>query len=824
MLVAAGGLLWSSEAQTAEAAAEGSALFLPSGYEQYLALEKPVDVAMSEEHIAIADGASLYLYDREAGVYTLYRHKVQSQEQEQEVNISKVQFTPDGRLFFSDADSHLFLYDFGKGTAAMQSNVICATFFIDGDTLYAASVTNTDTSLYAFDHRKPGLDFSQDARRIGVISNSVKTPCLFVLDGVLYSAADGIVHYCAPPWDKPIPLTLAGKTSVQNLTSVAVFGGNVYYTVSGSTSSEEDGLYRAVLDESSELILAGSGYNALTVYGGNLYCVKGNTVRELKEEDGKLLPTGYEIASSSDSVNRLSGAKDTVRARDLLVTSDCGNERVSVCDLSTGKYSILDTGAASHVATDGDVIAASVGNTVKLYRYGEKTPYYEHTAANNVTGISVVFGRCYYVSEHHYGVAEEGFEEFTRSNSPTALTSDVFGNLYVADQQLHVTKYTEAEFLDPEAEGTPAQYSDADGTVTELRLPEGYLSLRADFDGNLYYLYENALYCNGARIKPADTGEYVYRKEGSPLPQPVSFALGYEDNGIYFQYGDYIVLDGNVTFPTLSTILSVGAHKDVFSTPNGETVSLTDVRAGATGIGVDAGGLGNETPYFPYAGYARTTGGRAVVLCRRDKFCFTALYENYEYKVALFRAEDCTDVSPEWSPSAPKTQYVTSEVALSYFPCLTQPLTIERLPRATEVTVYGTLQSAGFEFAYVLCGEKWGYLPINYLTESSPIPPEAEEYYIGYLKASDEGVTFHSAVGDLLVKDETVVKVYEKSNGLCRVTFEKDGVEYYTEVTKNMLRTGNPDTLRISLIIVLSVVAVGIVTAYIVFLPRRKKD
>ncbi len=801
------------------AEAEPSAeLFLPGSFEQYLPLEHPADVAMNDSYIVVADGSSLYIYDKDAAAYERYDHLVQTLGGLEPRNITKIGFTSDGRLFFSDQDTHLFLYGFATKEAQIQSEIPCSTFLIDGDTLYTAAVANGRTTFLAFPHRG-GISYDR-SRTIGSLDASTSiSPHLFVLDGVLHCAVNSMVYLYRdngvtfePSW-KP----LAGEEIVQDLTSVAVLGGKIYYTVNGAIQSR-NGLYTTTLEGGATLLLPGDGFNALSVYREKLYCVKGATVRELETDGTAMRYTGYEIAADSDSPNRLAQAGDTVRARDLIVTADCGNARLSVYNTRTGEFGVLDSGVANCVATDGYVIAAGVGSSVLLYRYGEETPYYVHTTANAVTGVAVVFGRCYYVTEHHYGVAEEGAVEITRANSPTALTSDVYGNLYVADQQNRVLRYTEEEFFDRDFESGELM---TDG----WQLPGGYRSLRADFGGGLYYLYENAVYQNGTRLATADASGCVYLAKRE-MPDLVSFALGFEDNKLYFQYGSFMTSTENVSFPSLSTIPAGDAYKEVFSTPERDRLSFTEVTSGATGIRVDAANLGEESVYFPYVDYYRTPeGGKGIEIAERGDFRLVALFENHDYTIALYPADACTEVPLLWEDVLPAARYTASEVALSYYPCLSEPLTIERLPRATELTLLATVECGGmFGFGYVRYGNTAGYVPLSYLSETMPVPSLPDEYTLGYLKASEEGVLFRAENGDtLLVTERTQVKIYEGKNNLYFVRFTKDGVEYTAQVTDKMIQTGDPDALRVSLIIVLSVVAVGVVAAYVLFVPHKKK-
>ncbi len=811
---AAGMISLGSLSAAAEPAEE---LFLPADYEQYLPLAFPTDAAMNDSYIVVADGSGLFVYDRGAKEYSRYEHSPYGNAR----NITKVGFTPDGRLFFSDQDAQLYQYNFENADAELQSNITCSTFVIDGDTLYTTAVANGTTTFSAYLHRGNGLSFA-NRRIVGDLKASTSiAPHMFVKDGVLYCAINSYVHAYTDNGAEfdHTELLLTGGQAVQDLTSVAVLGGTIYYTVNNAMLNDNDGLYTTAMDGVSrpEKLLEGDGFNALFSYGEHLYCVKGASVREIETDGLSASYTGYEIAADSDSPNRVSEAGDTVRARDLIVTADCGNERVSVYNTQSEEFSLLETGNASHVATDGEVIAAAVGTQILLYRYGEDAPYYTHNTESTVVGVAVVFGRCYYVTEHHYGVAEAGTREFTRSNSPVALTSDVYGNLYVADQQERVLRYTEETFLDSTV---------GDGiVVTEgWSLPNEFRSLRADFDGNIYYLSGNALYLNGELLSTIDEADNVFY--GTEKPVLASVALGFEDNTLYLQYGSFIVRTQNVPFASLSSIAAGEVYGEVFSVPDGDALSLVDVKGGVTGVRVDADKLEETSAYFPYASYYRTQGGRGILLAERGKFSLVALFEDYDYTVALYLTEDCTEAPVEWTEVSPAPRFTTSDVALSYYPCLSEQLTVKRLSRADELTLIATVKAEGnFDFAYVSDGETTGYVPLAYLTETPPLSALPDEYTLGYLKASSEGVLFRAESGEtLLVTERTQVKIYEGKNGLYFLRFTQDGVEYTAQVTDRMIQSGDPNALRMSLIIVLSVVAVGIVTAFILFRPRKKKE
>ena len=83
---------------------KNAALFLPESYEQYLDLSEPSCVAMSEHYLAVADGQTLYVYDREAKKFDSYSHGN---------DISTVQFDADERLYFSNDLMQLYEYTAG---------------------------------------------------------------------------------------------------------------------------------------------------------------------------------------------------------------------------------------------------------------------------------------------------------------------------------------------------------------------------------------------------------------------------------------------------------------------------------------------------------------------------------------------------------------------------------------------------------------------------------------------------------------------------------------------------------------------------------------
>ena len=113
-------------------------------------------------------------------------------------------------------------------------------------------------------------------------------------------------------------------------------------------------------------------------------------------------------------------------------------------------------------------------------------------------------------------------------------------------------------------------------------------------------------------------------------------------------------------------------------------------------------------------------------------------------------------------------------------------------------------------------------MPKSYLSDVSPFPAAGDEYFSGHIKADREGIEFLADDGViLLITELTGAKFTEQEDGSFLARIEKDGVVYRAYVTKDQVDFGNSDALRISLIIILTVLALVIIGAYVFLLPRK---
>lgn len=805
-----------------------AALALPSSYEQYLSLEAPVDAAFSEDYIAVADGRTLYLYDRAKVAYsaaTLSEGRT----------IAKLGFAGN-RLFVSDtgAGNFFYEYDFPSQTLVPYAGINCSTFCIDGDILYTATVSS-DTGIYAYSVSALSPSGAIPAAKpLGVIRER-NSPSLTVSDGTLYCAFGDRVFYpdVTGQFGTDAFYLASDPATAADVKAVCFHEGTLYYTA-------RDGLYLSnPTTHQSTLLIEGAGFGSLTSYGGALYAVRGNAVHRVSLE-GEAALSDYEISAASSSTGRLSGAVDSVRAENILVTADAGNRRISVSEIaeteagnvirSTSVIPCVGEDGTPYVpelvATDGDLIAVSSANYIYLYRAHETAYFYRHNAdTTDVRGLVCVYGACYYVTEYGYGKAEAGYTAFPRSgNAPKALAADVYGTLYVVCASGSVEAYTETAFLDRDV---------LHGSPLDITLPAEFTSLRADFEGNLYCLAGNALYKNGDRLrtfgKMSPELQFVYQGADMPL----SFALGYEDSEVYLLYGNYFVKTSRLAeIPTLEEIDATGIGESVFA-PHGVEGLLLDIPAGTIGVRTDLDLLKDDPACFPYRAYYRTSEAtRGVLLAVKDRYALVLVYEIGEtsrtFSAVLFRmnGEIAPVATQEYWRAEEAHRYLTDDVSSYDFPCLHTALAETRLARGTAVHVLGYVEAPERRYAFVESEDtaERGFIPAAYLTDIRPVPDAPEVYEPAWLKASKAGVTFRAEDGtERVITERTRAEFVENGDGTytARIVGE-DGKLYTAVVPASMIDRGESDAVRISLIIILTVLAVGIIGGYCYLMPRKK--
>lgn len=814
--------------------AENAELFLPSSYEQYLPLETPSYMAMNDSYIAIADGQTLYLYDKSGTRYYSYEAPIKEEDK-----ITKVQFSDDGRLFFS-AGGLFFEYSFETGVAEELVAATCSTFLVVRESLYTVRMSEGTVTLVHF----PLSDISRERESRTKLGDSTITPRLthkddqlFVIGGNSFISTYDVTAPDKPEWLKRVSIdNTYGDAQISGFQFACAYGDYLYYTVNGEAQSV-NGLYRTDFTGNAELLIKGNGFSAINSYDGNLYCIRGSSVLGLTVTEDAVAYSGYEIAASSASVNRLSGASDTVRAGNLLVTADSANSRVSVYDFSDRSYTVIDCDFTPlRVATDGSTIAVASETGIYVSYPDENGRFTAELneasvstgiSGTTVRGLTCIFGNVYYVlnSDLFGVVGGENIRSARLGESVTGITSDLYGSIYVSTASGSVYVYSETEFLENDKAGKKLPY----------RFPEEHRSLRADFEGNLYCIVGDDLYKNGEVFATVARGFVYERSQSASL---CSFALGFEDSAVYFLFGDFAVKtkEDALDIPTLGKIAVQGAADTCFSDHEPANL-LIDVPEHVIGIQTNLAGLketlSEKDAYFPYETYFRTAKEeRGVLLASTDRYTLVLLETdekpNRGYKTALFRSEALRSVPDEYEETE-SAGYLSSAVFSYYVPALCTDLASVRLSRGALVSVHGILHAPNRDYARISYrteerAEAYGYIPASFLTEINPLSPPAASFTAGYVKKNDDGILFTADDGETVTLTErTRAKLYADGDGyLAHV--EIDGKTYKAHVLKDEVDWGSSDALRISLIIILTVLALVIIGAYVYLMPRKRAE
>ena len=800
---------------------ENASLFLPGSREQYLELDTPSDAAFSDGYIAIADGGTIYLSVRGSEQpYTSY------EVPGEDATVTKLQFVGN-TLYFTVRSTYnsFWKYDCGTQTAEQVNSLNCSTFLIVGNTLYTAVISGSGTSLA----RRDLNDLSGQGVSLGTISERTE-PWLAYAGETLYCTVGDQIYHPGPDgtFRDEWSYYISNDTTVNRLISSLCSDGTDLYCSSAS------GFYRRAPQEGETPVRLSdasgmSRVSSLSYYNGAFYCIRGASVCEIAADGTSASFTGYEIAAASSSQNRTDSASDIARAGDLVVTADAGNFRISVYDSAADSFTVLPCSETPDlVATDGSVISYAAGTQVYTCNYaaGETQFSSAELRGTEVVGLSVRFGETYYVKGNGTrGVV--GGTTIETSTSPTGLASDLYGTFYIAYANGSVRSYTQSEFL-----------SRGMGTDTGISLPADARSLRADFMGNLYCLSGGALYCNGQLFAAIDGSDFVY---GASVTRPVSFALGYEDEAVYLQFGNYTVRthtqqeDGESALsgiPTLSEIETGSAREAAFSHHDEDV--LVKIAAQEVGITVDLASLKEGGETFPYLDYGRydearegilladassNAGGYALVLLSDESGGYTA---------RLYRGTAVTDAEEQsWTQGQGETRYLSSPVSSYYAPCLAAPLGEVRLERGTQVTLLGTLDAPDRTYALISYesgarAQKRGWVPLSYLTSVSPSPDVGEEYMLSFLKAAPAGVVFTREDGaQRVVTERTQVQLFANGDGTYTARLSDDPA-YSAVVTKDMLDDDSAEAVRIALIVILTVLALIIIGMYVFLLPREK--
>ena len=728
-------------------------LIAPTSYEQYLALETPQDVASTRNFVAIADGATLYVFDRAHNTYREYEHTS---------SIQKIAFDGEENLYFL---SELYLYKLTptairNSESATPLNIACKGLFaIDGDTLcYYAS--NNALKFYS-------LSSAQEIREVPLETPlQSESPLAFGKDG-LYCVCESATQANAYTM-YAINLQTYGVTAITNVKGKLrslTLANNLMCFISQNGDFYSYRLSDLSAEKYTEDVNAittdKGGYVSLSSLGADVYAIQQNVVRHYTYSADGAAFSEYEIGSSSASTHRLNGAQEVVLNENKLFIADSGNRRVSIYDTETQTFgAAIPTDfeteyLASYqntllVASDTDVVVYSLAKRT----YGNEISSKEiHTELHGeIVGVASVYGRYYVLTEENYCfmLSKESGDwqwEETHKNTQTlratAFTADVYGSLYVAYDDDTVYRFTEKQLLNANERG--------EKILDGLQNPE---KIAVDYESSLYALHNGQL----DKYTRNDGGMYALNTTYSPdykivkddNPHLQSFAFGLDTEFAYLLYeGDYIVKTDEMQIPKVNPI-PVGNAADLFFGDEEVIYSVATIEIDAILIEFDVSMLQN-TIDFPYVAFERTQSVQtALKIGEEGEYSILAVAKERTgaYKTCLVLTESCEELSQNAYRTDYKTAvsgYLTNDISLYKFPYLNEILTVDSLTSGTEVTLLGEVIKLDHAYYQIRFTDengriKTGFAPKPYITLFDGSTPVTETINYGATETETDAV------------------------------------------------------------------------------------
>ena len=847
---------------------ESRELFLPSSAEQFLPLNAPNDTAVGKDYIAVADGSTIYVYDRKEARYSRFTG-------EAGITYSSLCFYED-YLFFVPSGSETYITYFDcsampdegigiEDTAQLRSSegtsITCSSFILNGNLLYYATITSSNVAVFSRELDPVTLTVGTRGSDLAPANSSNTAPYFTVYNGQTY--------YSLPTDNGDIYSIEAGRSIERYDTyftvySFAIADGRCFY----SSADNNHYFYAASGEPGDEQIYADGkpvqNVTAVETYGDRLYLVTGASVKEYDADAGDY--TGYEITQYSSGKSRLGqGASSLSLYGNNLAIADPSNARVLLYDTADDRYAsvaVTDLGSAFSVCAGAENFLVTNGSVVRLFTY-------EGAALSGVPQDDVFDGivrDCAYSYGAYYLVTNTGatyrltaagdMQNGQLPSAPTAIAADIGGGIWAFSAASNTAyRYTEENFLS----------QNANYEADTVSLGAGVTDILVDYAGNVYGLTADGVYRHGAQLyRTFDAAEHVYYADAADA---VAFAFGFTSGDAYILTDAGIVLRWSYGIESLDNIPADGIYAALTGSAGAQPRQdlLVTVEENAVVVPLEESGCTESMTVLPATGYALAGGTRTGVKVADvpdpdgEKIgTVVALYEfvpgtegegqtptqrNYTLCLIL---EEGTQALPQreyYTEADGRTGYTSNSVGLYNLPLMRTGNTATRteLAKNTPVTVLGTLhapapQEGGWgldaDYCFVSCtvggAQVYGYVPAAYINESAStgeVGTGGETLTYRHLKAG-ESVTLGRADGsgeggaadsiDLADGELLTVHGEADENGLVLVSYERDGVLYTGRIEESKLERASTFGIWIIVAVTIVTIAVLISTCYLI--------
>lgn len=686
-------------------------------------MTSPADVAVSDGYIAIADGTTLFVFDRDRNTWQEYTHTD---------TVTKLQFGSRDELYFLDSQMHLHLFNVKTFATPISTGVVCNTFSIHGNNAYYVNISaGMASSIYRAPLR--ALTEKEELHTANLLYASAIS---YWNSEVYYTDTAGNLHKLTPAGtsyvvSRNLPLGVISMTISEGVLCCATQTGGFYaYNILELSESPND----------CQPIASYEGnYSDVATNGNDVYLVAGDKIEKFSLIDKKFSP--YSISAASNAPHRFDGASEMTLAGNKLFISDDNNDRISVYDTVTNtfKTSISCELDSPFVTSDGENLLVATSSQAILYSLEESTygqaifTLPTDKISGNVVGATAVYGSYYLVTDTNYCYlltkGEEGYsytETLRNAHFAEMLTSDVNGALYLLNNG-SVYRYTEENFLTQAEEGIKI----CEGVPADTK------KLSVDYGGNLYALTDTTLY----KYVPQPQGLYTlysataFDKElvYGASNEVSSFAFGIEENKAYILYKDnYLTVTDGLALPTVKTIATGDVAQGIY----GDTANFTVVQTLPNSFIVQVDGEKlQEAATFPYlCSYRSEQPITALKIGETGNYALLTYRENASsaYKTILVEKNRQVELNDDYKITyeTQKTGYLTNLSKTYKFPSVGLP-TLGEIEKNAQVAIVGELNGLDCEYYTVAYGETTAYIPKSHVLFFDGTPPTTETVNVG---------------------------------------------------------------------------------------------
>lgn len=832
-----------SDVSAAETEAE-TALFMPGTYEQFLALSSANSAAFSDDYIAVSDGSSIYIYDREENLYGEF-------EGEDGKTYSNLCFQGDYLFFLpSGSDNYINYIDLGTDGSVYEAsflqseegNINCSYFIVWDSVLYCASISGSSVTIFYYTFGTEEGPAAKEKEDLASYSEDITNPIVSftVCDESIYYSLNKTIYTHSPAdgSDSAPQTVYSPKFSVSSFT---VTDGVCYYSstdkyVYALTDTQED---TELADGETEI------ENVLEVdaYDNSLYFTTATSVKRYSVADGAY--DGYEITQYSDGAARLGGsASDVSVYDDSTVIADTSGRRVLVYTEADGYTQVSLDYLPVAVSAGKNTFLAASQSAAYLYDYSGNLLKSFDSFSGSVNDCTYSYGSYYLISGTNPTMPYCAGEDctFTEGSSlpytATALTSDIEGNIWILAETKSYC-FTAENFL---TGGTPSQSVSLGCTAADI-FP--------DYAGNMYAVTSSGgIYKNGSLCESLTLG-IVYTDNDVSV---ISFAGGFDHSTVYVVTDQGFILSWTGGIEALDSVDAADTYDLLTGSADASSCEdlLVTIDSGTTVVALDESQLNAASVYLPTAEYSLTSEDRTgIKICEIDGVGTVVALYNYEapqsasdnatreYSLCLVLKTDLTVPDSYTTTYSIAAGYTSSKIGLYNLPALGLGTADVTLARNTAVTVLARISCGAednggwgldYDYLFVKYGSgdsaAYGFIPETYINGFITESDLTAETYSFYDLASGKSVTLSNGDDELVLSDGETLRVYgTESDGQVYATYTDENNRVWGGyILVSSLSTGSSFGIYVIIAVAVVTACVLISVCYLILRKQPKNE